>query len=62
MKISIQDSVQMHRDFYEAFPRDLVEDLAEEEPQLAQTSENLDTLLTQTRQGLKEIKDSKYNQ
>ena len=59
MKISIQDSVQMHRDFYETFPRDLVEDLAEEDPQLTQTSESLDTLLTQTRQGLKEIQDSK---
>ena len=58
MKISIRDSVQMHRDFYETFPRDLVEDLAEEDPQLTQTSESLDTLLTQTRQGLKEIKDS----
>ena len=55
MKISIQDSAQMSRDFYEVFPRDLVEDLSEEEPQVAQTSENLDTLLSRTRQGLKEL-------
>lgn len=64
MKISIQDSAQMSRDFYEVFPRDLVEDLAEEEPQVAQTSENLDTLLLTKRKELetqKTLEDELWN-
>ncbi len=62
MNITIQDSVQMHRDFNAVFPRDLVEDLAEEEPQWAQTSEQLDTLLIQKRQEIEKTKNAELEE
>lgn len=58
MKVSLQDSVQMHRDFYAVFPRDLVEDLSDEDPQLEQNSESLDRLLSAKRQEIEKKEEA----